>query len=409
MKFPSMLRILKNAQRGTRSTAGSASTPYTPYTPYTPHSPPVANAGSDQIVSVGTTVNFDGSGSTGSNLSYSWDFGADANPTTGSGAKASCKYTTYGVKTVTLTVSYTGPDGKKVEANDTVDITVIKLTLKGTQTVTRGDTAKYTAVVEPAGLNPTYNWRFTGGGGEIERSNGPSTWSGMMAVSGTVEVTVVVNGKNFTKSVTTTVQSRGWIDNFPRPPISHREPGTLPENPTKKSHLGHTVSPGQSNFTVPEIILQVTIVGGAGPNTGWLFIANAPVASDAWDMEAHTSSALTDESHSFYRLNQRRYGARYMGLLAERVRIHEGVQLDRNYTSHAAQGLAEITKTPLNPWAEPQVKHFTVINNRDPRAAAQAFGTQVQVELVKRRTAVIDKFKPHPANKYPTLPDPFAD
>ena len=233
-----------------------------------------------------------------------------------------------------------------------------------------------------------------------------------MVVGGTITVTVIVNKKNFTKSVTTTVQPREWKDTFPRPnEISHREPGTLPENPTKDGHLGHTVSPGQSNFTVPKIVedFQVTIVGGVGPNAGWMFIANAPFASDAWKMEAHTSAALTNESHPFYRLNQDRYGARYMGMLAERVRIHEGVELDPNYTSHAAQGLAQITATPLNPWAESQVKHFTVINNRDPIAAAQAFGNQVQAKLVERRTAVIDKFKHHPANKYPNLPDPFAD
>ena len=94
MKFASMLRRLRNTQGGgTRSTARSRSTPY--------YEPPVADAGSDQIVSVGDTVNFDGSGSTGSNLSYSWDFGADATPATGSGITPSCTYSTTGAKTVT--------------------------------------------------------------------------------------------------------------------------------------------------------------------------------------------------------------------------------------------------------------------------------------------------------------------
>ena len=98
-------------------------------------------------------------------------------------------------------------------------------------------------------------------------------------------------------------------------------------------------------------------------------------------------------------------------MLAERVRIHEGVQLDPGgrYVSHARQGLDAINAKPLNPWAESQVKHFAVINNQDPRAAAQAFGAQVQAELIKRRTAVIGKFEPHPTNKYPNLSDPFAD
>ena len=47
---------------------------------------PVAKAGSDQTVGVGDTVSFNGSGSIGTNLSYSWDFGDNAtsgNPSLG--------------------------------------------------------------------------------------------------------------------------------------------------------------------------------------------------------------------------------------------------------------------------------------------------------------------------------------
>ena len=153
MKFPSMLRILKNAQRGTRSTAGSASTPYTPYTPYTPHSPPVANAGSDKIVSVGTTVNFDGSGSTGSNLSYSWDFGTGAKPATGSGVTASCKYTTHGPRTVTLTVRDTVTGAK---ASDTLNVKVISI-----QPKTVNDGASVDFEVLGATDATAFSWRWS--------------------------------------------------------------------------------------------------------------------------------------------------------------------------------------------------------------------------------------------------------
>ena len=69
---------------------------------------PVAEAGSDQIVDVGDTVSFDGSGSEGSNLSYLWAFGDKANPTaSGSGVRVSYTYPTTGDKTVTLTVTDT--------------------------------------------------------------------------------------------------------------------------------------------------------------------------------------------------------------------------------------------------------------------------------------------------------------
>ena len=87
---------------------------------------PVAEAGSDQIVSVGETVTFDGSGSRGSDLSYSWDFGADAMPATGSGITPSCEYTVHGEKTVTLTIT----DGEGVSKSDTLTVTAVSIESK---------------------------------------------------------------------------------------------------------------------------------------------------------------------------------------------------------------------------------------------------------------------------------------
>ena len=115
MKFPSMLRKL-NTQGGMGSTAKSTST-----LPY--NEPPVADAGSDQIVLAFRRVDFDGSGSTGSNLSYSWDFGTDATPATGSGVTPSCKYTTHGEKTVTLTVT----DDQGASRSDTLTVTAVAI------------------------------------------------------------------------------------------------------------------------------------------------------------------------------------------------------------------------------------------------------------------------------------------
>jgi serine protease len=81
---------------------------------------PVANAGADQIVVVGTSVLFDGSASTDSDgtiVDYSWDFG---DSTAGSGISPSHTYTTVGVYTATLTVM----DDDGAIGDDTVDITV---------------------------------------------------------------------------------------------------------------------------------------------------------------------------------------------------------------------------------------------------------------------------------------------
>jgi parallel beta-helix repeat protein len=91
--------------------------------PWTPNDPPVANAGPDQTVIVGETVNFDGSGSydpDGVITSYDWDFD-DSN--SGTGVAPTHTYSTDGTHSVTLTV--TDDDG--ATDSDTVTITVITL------------------------------------------------------------------------------------------------------------------------------------------------------------------------------------------------------------------------------------------------------------------------------------------
>ena len=89
----------------------------------TVHNAPIADAGGDQTVLVGETVLFNGLGSSdpdGGELIYSWDFGTDATPGTGSGVTPYCSYSTRGAKTVTLTVT----DDEGATASDTVTITV---------------------------------------------------------------------------------------------------------------------------------------------------------------------------------------------------------------------------------------------------------------------------------------------
>ena len=227
-----------------------------------------------------------------------------------------------------------------------------------------------------------------------------------MVLSSTIEVTATVNGVTFTDTKLVTVQSRGWVDDYPQPPITDAGQGTLPSNPTQKEHLGETVSPGQNQFQAPNLSNNSNVeIVISGPNIGWLFITEVPVG--AWDMEAHISPALTDSNHPFYISRTNINGPDYMAKLNERVRIHEGVLTDPNYTSHVAQGLAQITATPLNPWAESHVQHYASINPQNWQQAAQVFANQVENVLSNRRTAVANAIKPHPANKYPNLPNPF--
>ena len=183
MKFASMLRRLRNTQSGMGSTARSGSTPY--------YEPPVAEAGSDQCVAVGDTVNFDGSGSTGSNLSYSWDFGADATPATGSGITPSCTYSTPGTKVVTLTVT----DNNGTTASNTVTITVEPVAEAGSdQIVDVGDTVSFDGSGSE-GSNLTYLWAFG------DKANPTAGGSGVM-LSYTYTTTGI---KTVTLTVTDTV------------------------------------------------------------------------------------------------------------------------------------------------------------------------------------------------------------
>jgi len=81
---------------------------------------PVADAGPDQSVLVGETVNFDGSNSNdpdGDIVSYDWDFG-DGN--TGTGVSATHTYSTADTYTVTLTVT----DNGALTDTDTLTVTV---------------------------------------------------------------------------------------------------------------------------------------------------------------------------------------------------------------------------------------------------------------------------------------------
>ena len=201
MKFPVMHRRMRNARAGTRSTARSASSSYTP-----PVSP-VADAGNNQTVLVGETVSFDGSGSSGTNLTYSWAFGSGATPASGSGDKPTCTYSTPGTKVVGLTVT----DDAGVEASDTVTINVHSAPVAeagSDQTVLVGDTVNFdgSGSYDPDGGNLTYSWDF--GSGAMPTTGSGVTPSCSYSTRGTKTVTLTVtdnNGATDSDTVTITV------------------------------------------------------------------------------------------------------------------------------------------------------------------------------------------------------------
>ena len=177
MRFPSTIRRLRNTQGGMRSTARSGSTPYDPYTDPPPDDPFEVEAGDPQTVSVGDTVEFEGSVSNapaGADLTYTWAFGEGATEVENDdGLTPSCEYDTLGEKTVRLTVSYTDTNGDPVEAFDEVIITVESqpLIVPALPPVARAGSNQSVGVnkevsfdgsdsTSPSGGSLTYTWDF---------------------------------------------------------------------------------------------------------------------------------------------------------------------------------------------------------------------------------------------------------
>jgi PKD repeat protein len=246
-------------------------------------SPPVALPGSDQTVALNTTVDedgvstssvtvhFDGSASydpgdeniPGKGITaWKWDFpGGD--PVSETAATASTTYDTPGEKKVSLTV--TDNDTPALQTTATLKVTVVKLTLTASGTPTRGESATYTAAIQPSGLSPTFNWKFTGSGGEVSENTGSTnTWSGVMVVGGTIEVKATVRGKVFTETMSVTVNDRGWETDIP---LTIDATGWGEPNPTEAHQLGYT----SANFNDPQNNYHPDIIN-SGPNEGFKFV-----------------------------------------------------------------------------------------------------------------------------------------
>ena len=124
---------------------------------------PVADAGRDIVTCTGQTVTFDGSGSQGEGLKYTWNF---ADGETGKGVKVTHTYSKSGYYTPVLTVD----DGKSTRcsvASAAVKVFVNsppEVTLSNESSVCAGNTVRFDASAKDRdGDNLIYTWDFGDG------------------------------------------------------------------------------------------------------------------------------------------------------------------------------------------------------------------------------------------------------
>ncbi len=160
-------------------------------------------------------------------------------------------------------------------------VTVLSLTLTGSDTVTRGDTATYTASITPEGLTLndtlTFNWTYTTTvrhgrdpvsiTESIDATAQTTTWSGAMVSSGTLEVRTTVNGTELVQTMDVTVNNRTWGTDVS---ITTDTTGLDTEEPRQHSDLGDVEYDIQ--YT-PADDLETAKVS-SGPNKGIWYIAS---------------------------------------------------------------------------------------------------------------------------------------
>ena len=276
---------------------------------------------------------------------YSWNFpGGDPESfESETESAASTEYSTVGEKTVTLTVTDNDPS-PPLPAPRThlhkIKVNVIKLTLEGPTSVTRGMDAEYTATVEPTEVNPTFNWSFYYDGGEVSKYTGTTnSWGGKVVVSGTLEVRATINDTTFIETLTVNVNDRideegatkkQWVTHIN---IEKNDKTWGVESPIEAHQLGNTTAHLDPESGFGKLPVE------SGPNEGFWYVSSLALGTIVLiTINKHFGMAEEDLPRSWidFREAQGTPGTNeveYAKILPA-VEKHEGTHGSKNIESH---------------------------------------------------------------------------
>jgi PKD repeat protein len=239
--------------------------------PVLPDTAPVADAGADKNVTVGSVVSFNGSGSTDDVgiASYSWDFNAaDGITSEATNVTATHVYTSAGNYTVTLTVT----DKKAQTSTDTLTVFVSSPVLPDTAPVADAGADKNVTVGSVVSFNgsgstddvgiTSYSWDFNAADGiTSEATNVTATHVYAFAGNYTVTLTVKDNkGQTSNDSLTVFVSVPVSPDDVPVDVDSNK-------NVTVGSMTSSPIYDNGMRASSPNSVISTAIYLDAGKNT----------------------------------------------------------------------------------------------------------------------------------------------
>jgi hypothetical protein len=174
--------------------------------------------------------------------------------------------------------------------------------VQGSVSLPRGATLSCQARTEPEGGNVTdARWTFQdtrNDGPAIPGPAGENTWSGPMAVGGTITLAAKVNGEEQTASSAVTVSKRAWRDALPERRTVHCPAAGVADCPLNVP-LVHDKDVGQTRirWRIQPRGLRIN----TGPNAGWRYMGGTQGALEFFDYVTYLNSELLNPRSRLFR------------------------------------------------------------------------------------------------------------